>query len=86
MTIQTAASSFGIQGAMKRYSFMYHDGDTNHCPGCGHSHWHIGRATAECANCGTALAAGRGVVDPGAPAVLRAQQQDSDGGLNYGPW
>lgn len=55
MTIQPAAASFGIQSAMKRYSFMYHDGGTNHCPGCGHTQWHIGRATAECASCGTAL-------------------------------
>ncbi len=55
MTIQTSNSSIGIHGAMKRYSFMYHIGETNHCPGCGHRHWHIGRATAECANCQTAL-------------------------------
>lgn len=25
------------------------------CPGCGHSHWQIGRLSAECAFCGTAL-------------------------------
>jgi len=25
------------------------------CPGCGRSHWHIGRQVAECAWCGTAL-------------------------------
>jgi hypothetical protein len=25
------------------------------CPGCGRSHWLIGRATAECAFCATAL-------------------------------
>jgi hypothetical protein len=29
--------------------------ETNHCPGCGKSHWMIGRLTAECAFCGTAL-------------------------------
>lgn len=26
-----------------------------HCPGCGRRHWIIGRMTAECAFCGTAL-------------------------------
>jgi hypothetical protein len=29
--------------------------ETNYCPGCGRTHWMIGRATAECAFCGTAL-------------------------------
>jgi hypothetical protein len=27
----------------------------NHCPGCGRSHWIIGRLSAECAFCSTAL-------------------------------
>ena len=27
----------------------------NICPGCGHSHWYVGRGTAECAFCATAL-------------------------------
>jgi hypothetical protein len=37
------------------YHAVYREGDTNHCPGCGRTHWHIGRTTAECAFCGTAL-------------------------------
>jgi hypothetical protein len=34
---------------------LYHQDTVNHCPACGHKHWHIGRATAECAFCETAL-------------------------------
>jgi len=34
---------------------VYRDGEPNHCPGCGRTHWHIGRLTAECAFCATAL-------------------------------
>ena len=34
---------------------VYHGDTVNHCPGCGRTHWHIGRATAECAFCETAL-------------------------------
>lgn len=30
-------------------------GPGTHCPGCGRSHWHIGRLSAECAFCATAL-------------------------------
>ena len=33
----------------------YISGDTNHCPGCGRSQWLIGRVTAECVFCSTAL-------------------------------
>jgi hypothetical protein len=33
----------------------YHEGEVNHCPGCGRSQWHVGRTLAECAFCGTAL-------------------------------
>jgi hypothetical protein len=34
---------------------LYRENEVNHCPGCGRTHWHIGRVTAECAFCGTAL-------------------------------
>lgn len=37
------------------YIPLYHLGEVNHCPGCLRSHWLIGRSTAECAFCGTAL-------------------------------
>lgn len=41
--------------AARGYHAAYHDGETNHCPGCGRTHWIIGRVTAECAFCSTAL-------------------------------
>lgn len=37
------------------YHAVYRDGEVNHCPGCGRTHWHIGRMSAECAFCSTAL-------------------------------
>lgn len=33
----------------------YRFGETNHCRGCGRSQWYIGRTTAECAFCSTAI-------------------------------
>ena len=27
----------------------------NHCPGCGQTQWHIGRSSAQCAFCATAM-------------------------------
>lgn len=53
-----------LTGAMIRDSFdpslrgfhaQYRKNETNHCPGCGRTHWIIGRSTAECAFCATAL-------------------------------
>lgn len=41
--------------AMRGYHVIYHEGQINHCPGCGHTHWYIGRLSAECGFCGTAL-------------------------------
>jgi hypothetical protein len=40
---------------MRAYSPVYHSDCVNHCPGCNKTHWLVGRTTAECAFCGTAL-------------------------------
>jgi hypothetical protein len=37
------------------YHMLYRWDQVNHCPGCSHAHWYIGRQTAECGFCGTAL-------------------------------
>ena len=37
------------------YHAAYREGETNHCPGCGRTHWYVGRVSAECAFCSTAL-------------------------------
>jgi hypothetical protein len=37
------------------YSPVYRDEHVNYCPGCGRTHWWLGRISAECVFCGTAL-------------------------------
>ena len=37
------------------YQPLYHLDIENRCPGCGKSHWYVGRMSAECAHCETAL-------------------------------
>jgi hypothetical protein len=37
------------------YHAVYREHEVNHCPGCGRTHWRIGRVSAECAFCTTAL-------------------------------
>lgn len=43
--------------AMIRDGFviLYHQGEDNRCPGCGQAQWAVGRTTAECVFCETAL-------------------------------
>ncbi|MBD3772100.1 MAG: hypothetical protein IE921_00790 [Rhodobacteraceae bacterium] len=49
------ATNIGLPEAARGYGVAYRPGETNRCPGCGRQHWHVGRATAECAFCATAL-------------------------------
>ena len=40
---------------VRGYHAVYRENAVNHCPGCGRTHWLIGRLLAECGFCGTAL-------------------------------
>ncbi|MFC0588327.1 PilZ domain-containing protein [Novosphingobium aquiterrae] len=37
------------------YQVLFHTDTVNRCPGCAGTNWLVGRITAECARCGTAL-------------------------------
>lgn len=41
--------------SIRGYHAVYRENEVNHCPGCGRTHWLLGRQTAECAFCATAL-------------------------------
>jgi len=53
-----AAAAHAIAPLLRGYHVQYHPGQPNHCPGCGRDQWLVGRATAECAFCATALPIG----------------------------
>lgn len=50
-------TSFGTQfdPAKRGYHAVYRENQVNHCPGCGRTHWYVGRTLAECGFCATAL-------------------------------
>jgi hypothetical protein len=54
---------------------LYHQDTVNHCPSCGHTHWHIGRATAECAFCETALPLAMVSAQPMEPRIWRQESK-----------
>ena len=41
--------------AKRGYHAVYRENEINHCPGCGRTHWYVGRVSAECGFCGAAL-------------------------------
>ena len=41
--------------ARRGLGVVYRPGSVNHCPGCGRTHWYVGRFSAECGFCATAL-------------------------------
>jgi len=53
--IRRKGEAFPHDPSMRGYHVIYRADQANHCPGCGRSHWYVGRQTAECGFCGTAL-------------------------------
>ena len=59
------------------YHAVYHDGEVNHCPGCGRTQWIIGRMSAECAFCATALPlAEASMRSHNAPVIIEHKNRD----------
>ena len=46
---------FAHDPSFRGYRVVYRQHETNRCPGCGRSHWYLGRSSAECGFCATAL-------------------------------
>jgi hypothetical protein len=55
LVYERASPSFAAGLAKRGHHIVYRANESNHCPGCGRSHWYIGRVSAECGFCGTAI-------------------------------
>lgn len=44
-----------VDVAARGHHVVYRSNETNRCPGCGRANWYVGRITAECSFCGTAI-------------------------------
>jgi len=47
--------TFTIKPAARGYHVSYRGDGTDRCPGCGRQHFYVGRVSAECGFCGTAI-------------------------------
>jgi len=55
LVFERASASFAEAMAKRGHHIVYRANEANHCPGCGRSQWYIGRLSAECGFCGTAV-------------------------------
>ena len=55
LVYERALPSFAATLANRGHHIVYRANQSNHCPGCGRSQWYIGRVSAECGFCGTAV-------------------------------
>jgi hypothetical protein len=55
LVYERAAPSFAAGLAKRGHHIVYRASEPNHCPGCGRSQWYVGRISAECSFCGTAV-------------------------------
>jgi len=55
LVYERAAPSFAASLAKRGHHIVYRANEPNRCPGCGRSQWYIGRVSAECSFCGTAV-------------------------------
>jgi hypothetical protein len=73
LLFERAAPSFAASLARRGHHIVYRANESNHCPGCGRSHWYIGRISAECGFCGTAVPLAETSVVEAAPPSSRAK-------------
>lgn len=55
LVYERATRSFAATLQNRGHHIVYRANASNHCPGCGHSNWYIGRISAECGFCGAAV-------------------------------
>ncbi len=55
MIYQREGRDFDLDLSARGHHVVYRANESNRCPGCGRAQWYIGRITAECGFCGTAV-------------------------------
>ena len=82
MIYQRAQRDFGLDLSARGHHVVYRANESNRCPGCGRAQWYIGRITAECGFCGTAVALAEakwsGAGGPGGGTIKRKPQSDAE--------
>jgi hypothetical protein len=68
----------GFDLSARGHHVVYRTNESNRCPGCGRAQWYVGRVTAECGFCGTAVALAEAEWSgAGKPKPAARQQRDT---------
>ncbi len=79
MSSNLMASDMSYHPTVRGYHAVYREHEMNHCPGCGRTQWIIGRVSAECAFCATALPLAEASMRSHAgPAVIQHKNRHHD--------
>jgi hypothetical protein len=78
LVYERASESFASGLAKRGHHIVYRANESNHCPGCGRSHWYIGRVSAECGFCGTAVPLAEARHDDTVVPITRAKPAAAD--------
>src|SRR3954451_12920009 len=78
LVYERATPSFAATLANRGHHIVYRANSDNHCPGCGRSNWFIGRISAECGFCGTAVPLAEARHDDAATPSRRAPVTSAD--------
>ena len=83
VSIFEKAEGFRHELESRGHHVVYRASETNRCPGCGRAQWYVGRVTAECVFCGTAIVLAEAQVTP-----VQASHLQTSSGRTYGttPW
>ena len=79
---ERATPSFAAGLAQRGHHIVYRTNAENHCPGCGRSQWYIGRISAECGFCGTAVPLAEARHDEVSPRVANPRSRNAAGTAN----
>ena len=66
--LTSAGNQFDL--TKRGYHAVYRENQVNHCPGCGRTHWYVGRTLAECGFCATALPLSESFRQPVASTIV----------------
>jgi len=76
LVYERASPSFAAALAKRGHHIVYRANEANHCPGCGRSQWYVGRVSAECGFCGTAVPLAETSRQDSVPASSRPAAKD----------
>ena len=78
LVFERAAPTFAAGLAKRGHHIVYRANASNHCPGCGRSQWYVGRISAECGFCGTAVPLAETAAQEATPRSSAGRNKVSD--------